>query len=221
MGDAAPQVALGVAQARERAEQMGREGLDIIGTAVGELGLGDAPDTLVGVQFGGIGREAHNVEPRKRSAEVSEQRPSMDASVVPQHDHRPAQVAEQVPEEGADLRGMDVREVELVVKTQASPAGADGQPGDHGDPVVSLPEPQEGRLPPGRPGLAHARDQEEAGFVDEDEVGAQPRGVFFTRAHSRRFHSAIRSSSRSSARASGFWWLHPSLCISRPTWSRW
>lgn len=221
MGDAAPQVPLGAAQTRERAEKMGTEDPDLIGTAVGEFGLGDAPHTLVRIQFGGIGREAHDVEPWKRAAEVSDQRPPMDAPVVPEHNHRPAQVAQQVSEEGADLRGPDVHEVELVVEPEAPPAGADGEPGDHRNLVVSLPEAQEGRLPLGRPGLAHTRDQEEAGFVDEDEVGVQPRGVFFTRAHSRRFHSAIRSSSRSSARASGFWWLHPSLCISRPTWSRW
>ena len=221
MGDAASQVALRAAQARERADQMGGEDLDIIGTAVREFGLGEAPDALVGVQVGGVGREARYVESRKRVAEVVNQWPSMDAPVVPEHDHRPAQVAEHVPEEGADLGGPDVRAVELVVETQTAPARADGQAGDHGDLVVSLPEPEEGGLPPRRPGLADARDQEEAGFVDEDEVGAQPRGVFFTRAHSRRFHSAIRASSRSSARVSGFWWLHPSWCISRPTWSRW
>jgi hypothetical protein len=36
-------------------------------------------------------------------------------------------------------------------------------------------------------------------------VGAQPCGVFFTRGHWRRCQRAIASSSRSSARRSGFW----------------
>ena len=90
MGDAAPQVPLGAAQARERAEQMGTEDLNLIGTAVREFGLGDAPDPLVGIQFGGIGWEAHDVESWKRSAEISDDRPPTDSPVVPEHHHGPA-----------------------------------------------------------------------------------------------------------------------------------
>jgi hypothetical protein len=41
-------------------------------------------------------------------------------------------------------------------------------------------------------------------------VGCQPCGVFFTRGHSDRFHSVMAASFRSTARRSGFWWLHPS-----------
>jgi hypothetical protein len=52
-------------------------------------------------------------------------------------------------------------------------------------------------------------------------VGTQPRGVFFSRGHSCRTKRRIALSSRSRARFCGFWWLHPSRCISRPTWSRW
>jgi hypothetical protein len=47
-------------------------------------------------------------------------------------------------------------------------------------------------------------------------VGTQPRSVFFTRGHSFRFHRSIRSSSRSRALRSGFWWLHPRFRMRRP-----
>jgi hypothetical protein len=55
-----------------------------------------------------------------------------------------------------------------------------------------------------RPGLDYIRDQQEAGFVGKDDVGAQPRSVFFTRGHSFCFQRSIASSFRSTARFSGF-----------------
>jgi hypothetical protein len=141
----------------------------------------------------------------------------VDAAVVPEDDDRPAQMTQQVPKKLAHLRLADVGPVHAVVEAEPMAARTHGDAGDHREAIVSLPKAQQRSVPTRRPGLADARDQEEAGFVDEDEVGAQPRGVFFTRGHTRRFQSAMRSSSRWSARASGFWWLHPSLCISRPT----
>jgi hypothetical protein len=48
-------------------------------------------------------------------------------------------------------------------------------------------------------------------------VRTQPRGVFFTRGQTVRFHSAIACSLRSAARRSGFWWLQPNWCRSLPT----
>jgi hypothetical protein len=73
------------------------------------------------------------------------------------------------------------------------------------------------RLAAGAPGLAHGRDQQEARFVEEKQMGSQPCGVFFTRGQSVRFQRSMASSSRSRARRSGFWWLHPRSCRSLPT----
>jgi hypothetical protein len=73
------------------------------------------------------------------------------------------------------------------------------------------------RLAAGRPGAAHGGDQEEARFVREDKVGAQPRGVFFTRGQTSRFQRSIARSSRSRARRSGFCGLHPRAWSRRPT----
>ncbi len=141
----------------------------------------------------------------------------MDSAVVPEDDDRSAQVTQELPEKLAHLSLADARLVQTVVEPQPVAARTHGDGRDHREAIVSLPEPQQWGMPAGRPGLADAGDQKEAGFVDEDEVGAQPRGVFFTRGHVRRFHWAMRTSSRCRARDSGFWWLHPSLCISRPT----
>lgn len=204
MGDAAAKGPLGAAQPSERGAEMRRQRGEVIRPPIRQGGFRPVPHAFVGVQLGGVGREELHVQPGDGAAEVADHRAAVDPPVVPQDDHRPPQVAEQMAQEGADRGLADVRGVQLVIETDAPAAGTDRHAGNHGDLVVPLPEPQERRLPPGGPGLADTGDQEEARFVEEDEVGAQPRGVFFTRGHSRRFQWAMRASSRSSARASGF-----------------
>lgn len=160
------------------------------------------------------------METREAGTQRPDGRPFVDAAIVPEHDDRPAQVTEEMAEKLTDLGLVDIRPMQAVVESEVSAARTDREAGNHREPIVPLPETQQRGVAPRRPRLAHTGDQEEARFVDEDEVGAQPRSVFFTRGQSRRFHSLMRASSRWRARVSGFWWLQPSVCISRPTWSR-
>lgn len=66
---------------------------------------GSVPHALVGVQLGSVGREELHVQPWDAAAEVADHRASVDPPVVPQDDHRPSQVAEQVAKEGAQTAG--------------------------------------------------------------------------------------------------------------------
>ena len=118
---------------------------------------------------------------------------------------------------GAELRVLDVLGVEAVVQAETTAAGTHGDARDHRDPIAPLVVVEKRRLPPRRPGLTDARNQEEARLVDEDEVGTQPRGFFLMRGHSSLFQRSIASAFRSNARRSGFWWLKPSAWSSRPT----
>jgi len=124
--------------------------------------------------------------------------------VVQQRDHVSAQVAQQVAQELADLDLADVLQMKAVIQAQALAAGADRDARDDRDLVAPSVMAADGGVAARGPGAQHRGDQQEPRFVDEDEVGAQPRGVFFTRAHSLRFQRSIASSSRSSARCSGF-----------------
>lgn len=160
------------------------------------------------------------MEAREAVTQSPDGRALVDSAIVPEHDDRPAQVPEEMAEKLTDLGLVEVGAMHPVVEAEVPTARADREAGNHREPIVPLPEAQQRGVPPRSPGLAHTGDQEEARFVDEDEVGTQPRSVFFTRGQSRRFHLVMRASSRWRARASGFWWLHPSVCISRPTWSR-
>lgn len=101
------------------------------------------------------------------------------------------------------------------------PLGTDGYPRDDGDLVAAVMMALDRGLPTWCPSLAHWWDQEKSRLVDEDEVGPQPCGVFFIRGHSSFFHRSISSSLRSTARRSGFWWVHRISPSIRPTWSRW
>jgi hypothetical protein len=130
-------------------------------------------------------------------------------------------LAEQMAEKRRDLLALDIVLVQLAVQRTPEALGADGDAREGRDAVVRVPVPDDRRLPHRPPRLPDRRDQEEAGFVDEDEVGPQPRGVFFTRGQPECFHAAMAASSRSRARRSGVWWLQPSWCRSFPTWLRW
>ncbi len=128
----------------------------------------------------------------------------MGRGVVQECDHRAAQMPEQMAKEEADLLLPDVPEPELVVEAEVLSLRTDGDGRDDGDPVSPIAMTNDRGLATRCPGLHDIRDQQEPRFVGENEVGAQPRGVFFTRGHSVRFQRSMALSSRSTARASGF-----------------
>jgi hypothetical protein len=128
----------------------------------------------------------------------------MGGGVVQKHNHRAAQVSEQMLEENTYLLLPDVVEPKLVIEAEVLSLGTDGDARDNGDFLSAIPMAQDRGLAPRGPGLDHVGDQQEPGFVDEDEVGTQPRSVFFTRGQSFCFQRVMACSSRSRARRSGF-----------------
>ena len=189
-----------------------------IGSTVGQAALGLLPDAFVRVELGGVAREAVEMQPRMTGLQRTDGIAAVDRAVVPDHDHGTAKMSEQVAQEGADLRLPDVMSKELEVEAIASPARAHRNAGDRGDAIPALAMAKQRRLPSWRPRSAHARRQDEPRFVDEDEVGAQPRGFFLISRQVFFFQSAMRSSLRSRARRSGFWTLQPSECMRRDTY---
>ena len=175
-----------------------------VGPSIGKPLLRELPDTFIRVELGRIAGEVVEVQTGERAAQRPDRIPLVNGAAIPHEDDRSSQVAQQSTKEGADLGVLDVLGVEGVVQAEASSAGAHRQPGDHGDAIASLPVVQQRRLAARRPSLADAGNQEEARFVDEDEMGTQPRGFFLMRRHSSFFQRSIASSFRSSARRSGF-----------------
>ena len=208
MRDATAQEMRGGTHVLEREDEIGEEVVERVGAAIGQRTLGQRPDALIGIDLRSIRGEVLEMDARVARAEFG-QRPAVDASIVQQHDDVAAEVAPQLTDEGVHLLVSDVVPVELVVQAEAPPAGTDGNAGDHGDLVAPRAVAQHRRTATWRPGLEDRGQEQEARFVGKDEVGVQARGLFFTAGQCTRFQRAMAASSRSAARRSGFWWLHP------------
>lgn len=184
MLDAAPQQYLG---AREFAKFLGEcvhQFILIVGSPVGEDSFQVIPYALVRIEFRGIGREELQVQTGKTIAEVTQRLPFVDGAVVQQDDDVTSKVPQQSPQEDTNLFLLDVRLEKETIQAEAATRGAHRHAGDGGDLVVAVAIAAHRRLAARRPRLANVGDQQEPRFVDEDEIGAQPRGVFFIRGHS-------------------------------------
>lgn len=74
-------------------------------------------------------------------------------------------------------------------------------------------------LPARAPGPADKGRHHDTAFIDKDQPSLQPGCFFLRRGHSTLTQCLMPSSSRSTARRSGFWGLHPSPWRRRPIWS--
>ncbi len=202
--DASSKAALGPLDVSKRAAKMTTHHGEVVGPTVGQTPFGVGPDGFVGVELRGVGRKVFKMHSRKSAADFPNGFSFVNAGVVPDDEDVPAKVAQQVPEKFADLVVSDVLRVAKEVQADTSTPGSNREARDHRDAIMPVAMMKEGCLTARRPGLSHRGDQEEARLVDEDDVGTQPRSVFFTRSQSLRFQRSIFSSSRSRARRSGF-----------------
>ncbi len=137
--------------------------------------------------------------------EVLKRFPLVRGRIVQQHNDGSPEMPQQLAQEPADLRLPDVVPVQQIVEAQPVALGAHRNSGNDEDLVApSLAMAINGSLPLRSPGPDHVGDQEEARFVGKDDVGTQPRSVFFIRGQSFCFQRGMAFSSRSSARRSGF-----------------
>jgi len=220
LANAAAQISLRATQLVQAVEQVDTELLDVVRSAIGQRMFGKVPSCLDRVELRGVGRQTLKVQAWVTCAQGREVRVRagcVDRGAIPDHDDVSAKMLEQVPEKIVDLLVRDILRMQTEVETQAPALGADRQPADDGDASVVIPMPHDRGQPDGCLGAPDGRDQHEAGFVGKDDVGTQPRSVFFTRGQPRRFHCSIRFSSRSMARRSGFWQVKPRPCRSRAT----
>jgi hypothetical protein len=203
--DASSKAAGGSLDVSKRATKATTQRGDVVGATVGETPFGVGPDRFVGVELRGVRRKVFEMQSGKLMADLSNPFSFVNARVVPDHEDLPAKVSQQVPEEFADLVVSDVLRVALEVQADAPTPGGDGDARNDGDPIMPIAMMNEGRFSARSPGLSHRGNQEETRLVDEDDVGTQPRSVFFTRGQFVRFQRSMTSSFRSRARRSGFW----------------
>lgn len=204
MLDACAQLRLRRRDVVQRLRDLDHQLQKVVRAAVGQLALGERPDVLVGIDLRRVGREVLDMESRMTPSQLTQGIALVGRGVVEDHDHVPGQVSQQQAQELADLELPDVGQMQAVEEAQVLAPRAHRNTGDDRDLVPPVAMAVDRRATARRPGAKHRGNQEEARFIDEDDVGAQPCGVFFTRGHSRRFHLRIAASSRSRARRSGF-----------------
>ena len=129
--DASPKATLGALDASKRAAKVTTHRGDVVGATVGETTLGVGPDGFVGVELRGVGREVFEMQPRELAADFANPFSFVNAGVVPDHDDVPAEVAQQVAEEFADLIVPDVVCVTLEVQADTPTPGSNADPRNH------------------------------------------------------------------------------------------
>jgi len=99
---------LGSPDAGEAGAQVAEELALGVGSAVRQGVLRELPDPLVGVELGGIAREAVQMQAGVAGLQRTDGIAAVDLAIVPDHDHGATEMAKEIPEEGADLGVLDV-----------------------------------------------------------------------------------------------------------------
>ena len=163
------------------------------------------PHALVRIQLRGVWGKGFQMQSPRAGQQLLDGLTAMNLTIIQQRDDRTLYVAEQIPEKCRDFLPLNVVFVEMAVERTMKAAGADGDSRNGREPIVAIAMRHDRRLPHWAPGLLDRRNQQEAAFVEKDEVGRQPRGVFFTRGQTVCFQDSMPASSCSMARRSGFW----------------
>jgi hypothetical protein len=132
-----------------------------------------SPPVLVRIEFGGVAGQELQVQASATAQPVTQGSAAVGAEVIPHHDDAPAQMPEQVAQESDDLLLADALvPMELQIPSQMTAARRDREAADGRDaPVVAGALPQDGCLAPWRPGTANHGMQQEARFINENQVG--------------------------------------------------
>lgn len=188
------------------AEGMAKHG-ELDRAHVGEFSAFDVPPDLFDwVQFGRVGGQPFDRQPRPLSGEVGGHDSAlMRAEAVPdENDPLPSEVAFEGAQEPNQRDVLVAPGLGVKVETGAPGVPAEGQGRRDREPLpVATDMGQDRRVTTRRPRPADDGLLRDAAFVFEDEPGVLAPGVFFTAGHRRVTHCRIAASSRSRARRAG------------------
>jgi hypothetical protein len=215
--DATAQEILRAGQSSDLLGQDFHELPDRVRPSVGQASLENVPDSLIRIQLRGVRRKGDEMKSRRPVQELPHRLAPMGIEIIQEDDQVAADLAQKMTEERRHFFSLDVILIQMAVQRAPITLMTDGNPGNGRDAVMAITMTDDGRSPHGTPRFPHGGDQKEARFVDENDMGRQPRGVFFTFGQTECFHSATAASLRSTTRRSGFWWLQPIWRRSLPT----
>lgn len=216
MGNACPEAGGRVSQVFEFSGHFGEQVIEIVQTGVRQIMAAQSPDSFIGIEFRGIRRKRFEMQPGKAPTQRANRLALVLPAVVPQHDDRPSQMAQEMTQKRDRLALLNVLPMDLVVQPNVSLLGTHRNGRDDRELLARRAVCQDWRLTDRCPGPRDTGNQLKARLVQEDQMGLQACNFFFTRGHAWVFHRAIAAASRSIARRSGFCTLHPSRWSSRP-----
>jgi len=97
---------------------------------------------------------------------------AMDRSPIPQQDHRPPKMAEQVLQERSDIEPCEIVGAQMKIEGQSLSFGRHRQSTNRRDSVLFVEIVHERCFSFGSPGAGHVGDEQEAGFIQEDQMGS-------------------------------------------------
>lgn len=153
---------------------------DVLWRTVGQRVFGFGPHKLVGVEFWGIGWKSMHMEALVLANELLDDDASVNGAAIPEQHNRSAQVAQEVTQESDDLHPGDIGAVKTEVKSKPLVRRGDGDGRDSSNALPAVAVSEDRGVADRRPSLAHVRDEEEAAFVEEDEMGPKSSGFFLT-----------------------------------------
>ncbi len=148
------------------------------GRTIRQSAVGLVPDIFGRVEFRRIGREKFRMESWMGFEPLLDFPTAMDRSPIPQQDHGPPKMPDQVLKEGPNVQACEIVGAQLKIEGQPSSSGRHGQSTDRRDPVLLVEIVNERRFPFGGPGAGHVGDEQEARFIEEDQMGPKSFGVF-------------------------------------------
>ena len=103
---------------------------------------------------------------------------TMNGSAIPEQNHRSPEMPEQMLKERLDIQACEIAGAKLKIERQPPSFGGQRQGADRRDPVLFVAIVNDRRFPFGGPGAGHVGDEQETGFIEEDQMGATSLGVF-------------------------------------------
>ncbi len=164
------------------------------------------PQVFDGVEFRSVRWQSFERQSREVTLDGANRVAFVHRPAVPHDDHRSAQTPQQAAEE--IRRSLLIHKclgVGRKVQPQMSPPWRDGQCCRGRDPItMAAPSLQHGSLSARRERASNQRREQEAAFVDQNQMGTPPRRTFFIRGQSSRSQRCTSASSCSRAWNRGF-----------------
>ena len=171
-----------------------------------------APQRFHGVQVWRVTRQVFEEHVAALGSPILYKPRAMGLQVVPNHDHRPADMASHLLQKRSYLLATDrLFQMQLDISGQPATTRRNRHCSDGRDlACMAGAMHQFRRLTDRRPRSPHVRRQQQAAFIDENEVRVVTARFFLIRGQSRAIQRLTVSGSRSRACNCGFWQLNPS-----------